>query len=252
MVVVVISGEALPEVWEESIVAVWEHGRIVKTEYGQLSKDITAVLEIRKPFKEPRIHLKGCICGLKGLSDYVREILEGTQDWRVGRDWHYTYHERLFSYIPVFKQDPLEAERLLNFEKIDQIRYIVGKLRKAPYSRRAVAVTWQPWKDEKTDYPPCLLYLWCRVFDGSLEMHVHMRSNDALKASFMNIYAYTELQKYIARQIGVEVGRYIHIADSYHIYEKDWKWAEKFVEQIKNRSSKKYWINSSVLARFTS
>jgi thymidylate synthase len=49
-------------------------------------------------------------------------------------------------------------------------------------------------------------------------MNVHFRSNDAYKAGFMNMYAFIELQAYIADRIGVPVGEYVHIADSYHIY----------------------------------
>jgi thymidylate synthase len=57
----------------------------------------------------------------------------------------------------------------------------------------------------------------------------------------MNMYAFTELQKYVAQQLGVEVGRYIHIADSYHVYERDWKWFKTFVEHIESGESKKRW-----------
>jgi thymidylate synthase len=55
-------------------------------------------------------------------------------------------------------------------------------------------------------------------------MNAHMRSNDALKAAFMNMYAFTSLQSIIADEIGnrinenVIVGTYRHIVDSYHIY----------------------------------
>jgi thymidylate synthase len=57
-----------------------------------------------------------------------------------------------------------------------------------------------------------------------LEMNTHWRSNDALKAAFMNTYAFTELQKMIANEIGkrmgkpVGIGRYVGIMDSFHIY----------------------------------
>jgi len=68
-----------------------------------------------------------------------------------------------------------------------------------------------------------------------------MRSNDALKAAYMNMYAFTELQRYVAQRLGVEVGRYIHVADSYHVYERDWKWFKAFAEQIKSGESRKRW-----------
>jgi len=53
---------------------------------------------------------------------------------------------------------------------------------------------------------------------------VRFRSNDAYKAAFMNMFALVQLQKRIAERIAelagrqVLLGRYVHQADSYHIY----------------------------------
>jgi thymidylate synthase len=55
-------------------------------------------------------------------------------------------------------------------------------------------------------------------------MNVRFRSNDAYKAAFMNIFALVQLQQLIARRVSelsgrkVELGRYCHLADSYHVY----------------------------------
>jgi len=57
-----------------------------------------------------------------------------------------------------------------------------------------------------------------------LSMNVRFRSNDAYKAAFMNIFALVEMQRRIAARVSeisgrtVTVGRYCHMADSYHIY----------------------------------
>jgi thymidylate synthase len=98
----------------------------------------------------------------------------------------------------------------------------------SPFSRRAQAVTWQVWQDNECDDPACLQSVWCRVTEESglptLSMNVRFRSNDAYKAAFMNIFALVELQRRIAARIGqlsgsqVRLGRYCHVADSYHIY----------------------------------
>jgi thymidylate synthase len=55
-------------------------------------------------------------------------------------------------------------------------------------------------------------------------MNVRFRSNDAYKAAFMNMFALVRLQSNIASRISeltgkaVALGRYCHIADSFHIY----------------------------------
>jgi len=51
-----------------------------------------------------------------------------------------------------------------------------------------------------------------------------MRSNDAYKGAMMNMFAFVMLQKFIADRVAelsgkeVRVGRYVHMADSYHLY----------------------------------
>jgi thymidylate synthase len=55
-------------------------------------------------------------------------------------------------------------------------------------------------------------------------MNVRFRSNDAYKAAFMNIFALVQLQLKMANRVSelsgrtVKVGRYCHLADSYHLY----------------------------------
>ncbi|MEM4441743.1 MAG: thymidylate synthase [Ignisphaera sp.] len=227
--IVYVYAKSLPEAWEKSLVELKNLGIAIDTEYGEKSIDAPAVIVVEEPFSEPRVHLRGIVAGsLKGLLEYVDEVVYGVHDHLVER-FGYTYHERLFSY------------RLPNGVVVNQIEKIIEKLKKAPYSRRAQAITWQPWKDLETEHPPCLQRMWFRVIDNKLVLHIHMRSNDALKAAYMNMYAFTELQRYVAQQLDVPVGRYIHIADSYHVYERDWKWFNTFVEQIKSGESRKRW-----------
>jgi thymidylate synthase len=113
-------------------------------------------------------------------------------------------------------------------DPIDQIEIVCQKLAQAPYTRRAQAITWKVWEDNECYDPACLQSVWCRVLEDAgvpvLSMNVRFRSNDAYKAAFMNIFALVQLQAVIARKLGerigkdVRVGRYVHFADSYHIY----------------------------------
>jgi len=161
-----IRAKTLPSAWETSIAELWSNGIIIETEYDQKSIDSPVVILVEEPLSEPRIHLKGIMAGSpKGLFEYVDEVIEGIHDHLVEK-FGYTYHERLFTY-----KTPCG-------EIVNQIEYIIEKLRKAPYSRRAQAITWQPWKDIKTEYPPCLQRLWFRVVNGRLILHAHMRSLD--------------------------------------------------------------------------
>lgn len=224
-----VRARLLPEAWEKSLVMLSEVGKVIYTEYNEKSIDAPAVIVVEEPFAEPRVHLRGIVAGsLKGLLEYVDEVVRGIHDHLVEK-FEYTYHERLFSY------------RLPDGTTINQIEKVINKLRSVPYTRRAQAITWQPWKDPELEHPPCLQRMWFRVIDGKLVMHVHMRSNDAFKAAYMNMFAFTELQRYVAQQLGVDMGYYMHIADSYHVYERDWKWFNTFVEQVKRGETRGKW-----------
>ena len=129
---------------------------------------------------------------------------------------------------------------------IDQMDYIVNKLSERGYSRRAQAITWNPRMDPFTDDPPCLQRVWFRVTeepDGRLllNMNTHWRSRDAFKAAFMNIFALTDLQRFIAEKVSarlgrrIEVGRYVDITDSFHIYVSYYEELKGFLDIVEKR-----------------
>lgn len=221
--------ETLPLGWEKAVVACWEQGETFPTEYDKPgdpnSRDVALLLHVTRPFSEPRIH-RAFPGGLEDLEKYRAEVLYGVHnhwiDPKVGK-WEYTYHERLFEY------------RLPDGQTFDQIAGAMKKLKEVPYTRRAQAVTWQVWNDMNIGDPACLQRMWFRISGGKLHMNVHMRSNDAFKAAFMNMYAFTELQGIMATEIGVQPGEYMHIIDSFHIYGSYFSEFEGFLKIIRGR-----------------
>ncbi len=223
--------ESLAFAWEKAVIACWEQGESFPTEYDRPddpnSRDVCAMIHVTKPFDDPRIH-RAFPGGLDDLEKYRSEVIYGVHDhWidpGVGK-WEYTYHERLSAY------------RIPSGQLFDQIAGAVEKLREVPFTRRAQAVTWQVWNDMNIGDPTCLQRLWFRISDGKLHMNVHMRSNDAFKAGFMNMFAFSELQREMAAQIGVAPGEYIHIADSFHIYGSYFDDFEGFLKTVADRSA---------------
>jgi len=245
-------GKTLPEAWEKSVLMLWEHGVEVKTEYDKpgepLSKDCTMIMEVSEPFTEPRIHL-AFPGGIEDLEKYRQEVVSGVHDHWIKPEegkWTYTYHARMSNYKVVNDLSSSEIES--PFPPVDQLEYIVEKLSKSYYSRRAQAVIWMPTADPATDDCPCLQRIWCRIIKNEseqpvLNMNTHWRSRDAYKAAFMNIYAFTELQRELAQRIGerlgddVKVGRYVDITDSYHIYGAYFEeFSERFLKNVQTRS----------------
>ena len=238
--VILVEGETLPEAWEKGVLDTWQRGVDVRTEYDKdgdpPSKDATLIMVVKDPNKEPRIH-RAFPGGLEDLEVYRQEVVDGVHDHWINPQegkWTYTYHKRLFQY---------EIEG----SAVDQMNYIVEKLSEAPHSRRAQAITWNPKLDPPTEDPPCLQRLWFRLLpteDGGFRfnMNTHWRSRDGYKAAFMNIFALTALQMKLAgeleKKIGakVEVGRYVDISDSFHIYGSYNDEFQKFLDSINRRS----------------
>lgn len=228
-----VTARCLPEAWEKAVLAVWKHGADLKTEYDKpddpASKDATVMITVENPFNEPRIH-KNFPGGPEELESYRQEVCDGIHDHWINPaegKWTYTYHERLFAYCPT--DDLRHSNSKKPFRPFDQIAYVVEKCSETFHSRRAQAITWMPTADPQTDDPPCLQRLWFRIMKDAegtavLNMNSHWRSRDLYKAWYMNVYALTELQRIvsarIAEKIGqpVNVGRYVDISDSLHIY----------------------------------
>ncbi len=249
--VITITAECLPEAWEKAVLAVWEKGFEVKTQYDKPqdppSRDATVMITVTDPFREPRIH-KNFPGGPEELESYRQEVVNGIHDHWIdpaAGKWTYTYHERLFSYCPV--ENIRNANSPKPFKKINQIQYIIDYLSQTGHSRRAQAITWMPTADPTTDDPPCLQRIWCRLLSGedgelTLNMNTHWRSRDLYKAWFMNVYALTDLQKTIAdgiaqnKGVPVQVGRYVDISDSLHIYGSYFNEVAPEIEKMRNSS----------------
>jgi len=205
-----VAGDTVPEAWEKAVLAVWDHGVEVRTEYDAPndppSLDATVLVEVREPLREPRIH-KNFPGGPVELEAYRQEVVLGIHDhWIRPQEgkWTYTYHQRLFAYRPAM--GIAEAEAGSRFAPLDQVGYMIEKLAAVPHSRRAQAVTWIPHYDPRTDDPPCLQRLWARLLpDGAggyrLNLNAHWRSRDLYKAWFMNVFAITDLQRWMAERL---------------------------------------------------
>jgi thymidylate synthase len=224
--VLTAEGDCIARAWENALLRLFESGCDVKTQYDKpddpASKDATMIITVDDPLAEPMIH-RDFPGGFEELQEYVMEVCDGIKDHCV-RDpndpndmrWEYTYHQRLFQYeVP-------------GREPIDQIEQACRQLAKTPYTRRAQAVTWKVWEDNSCYDPACLQSVWCRIVEDAgqprLNMNVRFRSNDAYKAAFMNMFALVQLQAKIAARVRelsgmpLQLGRYCHMADSFHIY----------------------------------
>ena len=127
-------------------------------------------------------------------------------------DFDYTYGERLNSW---------------GVEGINQIEYVINKLKKSPHSRRAVATTWDPRKDTTVDEVPCLNHFVFMVREGELDISVMIRSNDMYGAWPANVYALGELLTHVSEKTGIKTGKITTHSVNAHIYKHDYEKASE-------------------------
>ena len=248
MPVLKVQKYSLPEAWESAVLGCWNEGIRIPTEYDKESdpdsRDCTMIIIVGNPFAEPRIH-RSIPCGLDDLEIYRQEVLFGVHDRWIDPEagkWSHTYHERLFKYgLPTPKDS--ECGQLLRGRAINQIEGVIKKLKEASFTRRAQATIWKPWVDPQDEHAPCLQRLWYRIINDRLICNAHIRSNDAYKAAFMNLFAFSALQGEIAARLSQELGREIKvgqltwIADSFHIYGAYFKeFEDRFLRLVRERT----------------
>ena len=102
-----------------------------------------------------------------------------------------------------------------------QLNPAIDLLTKDPGSRRAVMSIWDPREDLGANSKdlPCNVTVNLRIVGGALDLAVFNRSNDVFWGLLgANIVQFSFLQEYLARSIGVQIGRLTQITTNAHIY----------------------------------
>jgi len=247
-----VSGRTLAEAYEKALISLWEGGVRLPTQYDKpgdpLSVDATMNITVEEPLSDPMVH-KAFPGGIEDLREYVGELLGSKDHWVKNMDdpsdtrWEYTYHQRLADWGTWRQKAPQQAGR--PGTGVDQVRLVVEKLARQPFTRQAQMITWMPASDLEAYDPPCLQSLWYRLLedDGTwwLNCNVRFRSNDAWGANFMNMFGFTHFNRVlIADGLQAKTGRTVRLgrmnwqADSYHLYGKDQKdFQERFWNRLK-------------------
>jgi thymidylate synthase len=126
---------------------------------------------------------------------------------------------RRFNYY----DDPIAGE--------DQIAGIISQLRTNPDSRRIILSAWNPMVLHEQALPPCHYAAQFRVINGKLNCMLIQRSGDAGLGIPFNIASYSLLTHILAREVGLEIGEFIHSIGDAHIY-------HNHIDQVKEQLSR--------------
>jgi thymidylate synthase len=115
------------------------------------------------------------------------------------------------------------ASRLYDYGAtgLNQIDWVIERLKKDPESRSATITTFEPLSD--TSYIPCVSMLDFWIRDGAVEQVVYAHSIDFGTKGYANLVELADLQQRVAQGLGMPVGRLLFIVKSAHIYETEFE-----------------------------
>jgi len=253
----VVHGSTIPQTWIEVIYNIYRYGRknLMNASTDRWIKEINNMVAVIynpqnmdlsiNPFLVPMTKEK--------IAAYKKEILNPL----LPEGKAYTYGNKLRAYVyPCAKdiKDLVNSKEFKDFEfgkgphldknvlykgeccEIDQISDIIEVLKRDPYSKSAVAITWHV-QDElmrKHKSSPCLVLLQTLIQDEKLNMMVFFRSHDMTQGWPENAYGCAAIQKTIADSIGVEPGILTIISGSAQIYNHYYKQVKEMLKKYRN------------------
>lgn len=110
-------------------------------------------------------------------------------------------------------------------KKYDLMNKLLDGLKNDPFGRRHIIDLYQYSNLEETGglYPCAFQTLWSvRKIDNEyyLDMTLTQRSNDYLVAGYINKIQYVALQMMVAAHCGYKVGKFCHLTQNLHIYDR--------------------------------
>ncbi|URL60877.1 thymidylate synthase [uncultured bacterium] len=105
-----------------------------------------------------------------------------------------------------------------NGGQIDQLKWVINKVRKTPFSRRMIVSAWNSEDVPSMALPPCHTLWQLYVNDGKLSCQLYQRSGDIFLGVPFNIASYALLTSLIAKECGLKPGYFIHDLGDAHIY----------------------------------
>jgi thymidylate synthase len=126
-----------------------------------------------------------------------------------------------FNEVPELGDAASYATRLRNYAGagLDQLRWVVERLRSDPLSRSATITTLQPLSD--TTYIPCVSMIDFFLHDGELHLVVYAHSIDFGAKGYANLLELAVIQHQVATELDRPVGSLTMIVKSSHVYDSD-------------------------------
>jgi thymidylate synthase len=123
------------------------------------------------------------------------------------------------------------GKRIFDFDGINQWKQCYNELKVDPDSRRAIVSIHLPQHDWTGSLDtPCTADFQFLLRDNKLHMVNHMRSQSAAFVQPYDVFLMTMIQELMANELGVELGIYKHICNSYHYFTNEQDMVDAIIE----------------------
>jgi len=211
--------------WLKILRLILRFGTVTGTHYDLRQREVLDLVSVIRAEDPQEPYLPEYLpCDKEQLVRYFPQVLTGKRF----ADCSYTYGQRLRCY----------------FAGVDQLAVMAEKILQEPETRSAVAVLWDPVRDNQVrSGAPCLNHLWARLRGGRLYLTAVIRSNDMFSGWPENAFALRKLQEELRQRVvsgvkEVTLGDLVIISQSAHIYEDCWEAAKDIVAKYYHREIK--------------
>ncbi len=245
---ILVHGTSIPDAWIKMIHSINTYGRknLMNANTDRWVKEINNMSVVIHDPQNMDLTLNPFLVPLtvEKINDYKAEILSPL----LPEGKAYTYGNKLRAYIA--PSEPIKelvntseyrdyefgkgswidanVKYQENYAEVDQISDIISVLKRDPYSKANVAITWHV-QDElmrKHKSSPCLVLLQAMIQDEKLNLYVFFRSHDMTQGWPENAYGCAAIQKEISDGVGVEPGVLTIVSGSAQIYAHYYKQVE--------------------------
>ncbi len=251
-----VSGNSIPETWIEIMHAIFRYGKrnLMNANTDRRVKEINNLVAVVHNPQNEDLSLNPFLVPItrEKILAYQHEVLSPL----LPEGKAYTYGNKLRAYLiedASVVKGLVESNAYKDFEfgngahldanvkylekgcEIDQIADIIDALKRDPYSKAGVAITWHV-SDElmrKHKSSPCLVLLHPIVQDEKLNLMVYFRSHDMVQGWPENAYGCAAIQKTIADGIALPTGILTMISGSAHIYAHYYKQVEEMLSKFR-------------------
>ncbi|MGP8330517.1 MAG: thymidylate synthase [Methanosarcinaceae archaeon] len=207
----IIKASTISDAWYRGLNIIWNHGSVITDERGnQIREFLNLMIVIEDPYTNSIP--EDISWNEERLEEYSKQLITGEN----AQDFVYTYGQRLRNWD----------------DKVDQIAYVIEKLKESETTRRATAVTWVPTIDTVVDEVPCMIIDDFKIRNEKVHLTTLFRSHDFAGAYPANLYGLSKLLEYVAEKVGMKPGKITTISVSAHIYDHDWDKIEDIIKGV--------------------